>query len=53
VLNEAETKLLMQLVISALLMGSGLWVLLSSGHDPDLQKAATGWVGLVAGYWLK
>ncbi len=51
--NEAEAKLLMQLVVSLVLLGAGFWVLLHHGSDPDLQKAATGWIGLVAGYWLK
>jgi hypothetical protein len=53
VLNEAETKLLMQLVISLLLLAAGMWVLLQGGYSNEVQKFATGWIGLVAGFWLK
>lgn len=40
-------------VVSAVLLAAGVVVLLGDVGNPDLQKAATGWIGLVAGYWLK
>ena len=52
-LNEAEAKLLMQLIVSIALLAAGFWILLHGNASADLQKAATGWIGLVAGYWLK
>jgi uncharacterized membrane protein HdeD (DUF308 family) len=39
--------------VSAALLAAGLYVLFHPGSNTDLQKAATGWIGLVAGYWLK
>jgi hypothetical protein len=40
-------------VVSVALLGAGFYVLFHQGSNSDLQKAATGWIGLVAGYWLK
>jgi len=48
----------MRIVVSLLLLVSGLFILTSPNFliettaSTDLQKAATGWIGLVAGYWL-
>jgi hypothetical protein len=41
--------------LSLILLLSGLWVILTSNlqTDPLLIAAATGWVGLICGYWLK
>ncbi len=52
-LNEDETKLLMQVLVSLLLLAAGIYILVSGGSSAGLQKAATGWIGLVAGYWLR
>jgi hypothetical protein len=41
------------IVVSAVLIVFGIIVLNDDGASEDLQKAATGWIGLVAGYWLK
>ncbi|HEV3048565.1 MAG TPA: hypothetical protein VGY13_14520 [Solirubrobacteraceae bacterium] len=46
-------RLLMNVVISLALLGAGLYVLLGDHGSADLQKVAGGWIGLVAGYWLK
>jgi hypothetical protein len=43
----------MQVAVSAVLIRAGLYVLLRGGASSDLQKWAAGWIGLVAGYWLK
>ena len=49
------TKLLMAVVISLGLLGSGLYVLLTFnwGENPQMVAAAMGWLGLVVGYWMK
>ena len=46
-------RLGMVVLISLALLGSGLYVLIGDVGDADLQKFAGGWIGLVAGYWLK
>ena len=48
-------KLLMAVVVSLGLLGSGLFVLLTVNWEtnPQMIAAATGWTGLVCGYWLK
>ena len=48
-------KILMQVAVSLGLLASGLYILLTVdwGNDPELAAAAAGWVGLVAGYWLR
>ena len=49
------TKLLMAVVISLCLLGSGLFVLLTFNwaENPQMVSAATGWLGLAIGYWLR
>ena len=47
------TKVVGAGVLSLILLAAGFYVLLHGRHTADLQKAATGWIGLVAGYWLK
>jgi hypothetical protein len=34
-------------------MTAGLYILFAKSTDPDLQKAATGWIGIIIGYWLQ
>ena len=48
-------KLGMAVVISLGLLGSGLYVLLTFnwGENPQMVAAATGWIGLVIGVWLR
>jgi hypothetical protein len=50
---RAALKLIFQFVISMALLVGGAYVLIKSGTSSELQKAATGWIGLVVGYWLK
>jgi len=45
-------KFYVQVAISVLLLGSGLWVILAQYPDGQ-QKWAAGVIGLVAGFWLK
>ena len=48
-------KLAMAVVISLGLMGSGIYVLLTFdwGANPQMIAAATGWIGLVIGHWIR
>jgi hypothetical protein len=43
----------MAVVISVVLLLAGLYVLLVDHANSDLEKAATGWIGVIIGYWLK
>ena len=54
-LRRDLVKLAMQVAISLGLLGSGLFVLITSGweENPQLNAAAAGWIGVVVGYWLK
>jgi hypothetical protein len=45
-------KFLMQVVVSLIFIGFGIWVLSDTGSSEELQKLASGWLGLVIGYWL-
>ena len=48
-------KLAIQAIISLVLLGSGLFTLLTINwaENPQMVAAATGWIGLVVGWWLK
>lgn len=47
-------KLIGAAVVSLALLIAGLYILIfKNGASDALQKAATGWIGLVIGYWLK
>ena len=49
------TKLLMSVVITLGLLGSGLYVLLTFNwaDNPQMVAAATGWIGICVGYWMR
>jgi hypothetical protein len=51
--SKELAKLIGAGLVSLVLLGLGIFILLHNGSDSDLEKAATGWIGLVAGYWLK
>ena len=53
--QNGPAKLAMAVVISLGLLGAGLYVLLTVdwAANPEMVAAATGWIGLVIGYWLK
>ncbi len=53
-MSEDVTKLIVRAVMSLGLMTAGLFILIASPVDNQaLEQAATGWVGLVIGYWLR
>ena len=43
----------MQIAISAVILGSGLWVILSGHYNAGAERWAAGAIGTVMGYWLK
>jgi hypothetical protein len=43
----------MAVIISLVLLAAGLYILLADHASSDLEKAATGWIGIIIGYWLK
>ena len=48
-----RTPAVMQIVVSALVLAAGLWVMLSGRYDADVEKWAAGAIGTVVGFWLK
>ena len=48
-------KLIVQSVLSLGLVAAGLYFLATADWNaqPEMVAAATGWIGLVIGYWLK
>lgn len=48
-------KLLMAVVVSLVLLGAGLYILLTFNwsENPQMVAGATGWLGLVIGVWLR
>lgn len=48
---KESIKLKGQIAISILLIGAGIYFIGFSG-DESLAKAATGWIGIVVGYWI-
>jgi len=51
-LNRDEVTLVVQVVITLVLLVSGIWIL-TGKFDQDVKKIASGWVGLVLGYWFR
>ena len=51
--GEGQARLVMQIGISAVILGSGLWVILSGHYNADAERWAAGAIGTVMGYWLK
>ena len=51
--DEGPARLIMQSAISTVILGAGLWVILSGGYTADAGRWASGAIGTVMGYWLK
>ncbi|HID32392.1 MAG TPA: hypothetical protein EYP24_03335 [bacterium (Candidatus Stahlbacteria)] len=52
-LTSGEVKVLVRIVITFIILGVGLYVILSPRYDDSTRKWAFGMVGAVIGYWLK
>ncbi len=50
---EDQVRRVMQIVVSFLILGAGLWVLLSGRYGAEAMHWAAGATGTVMGYWLK
>lgn len=53
--SEFSIRLAVQIIVTFCLMGFGFYVLLTTDlrENPEFAAAATGWIGLVTGYWLR
>jgi hypothetical protein len=51
--DATNVRLVMQIVISLIILGAGLWAILSGHSGPDSERWASGAIGTVMGYWLK
>ena len=51
--GQDRTRSLMQVAISLVVLGAGLWVILSGHYATDSERWASGAIGTVMGYWLK
>jgi hypothetical protein len=51
--GDDRTRAMMQVAISAIVLGAGLWVILSAQYSHESERWASGAIGTVMGYWLK
>jgi hypothetical protein len=51
--GQDAARPIMQIVVSAVLLAAGLWVMLSGNYGADAMHWASGAIGTVVGYWLK
>jgi hypothetical protein len=51
-LNRDEVTLAVQVFVTVVLLASGIWIL-TGDFDQDVKKIASGWVGLMLGYWFR
>ena len=49
---SAAVKLVVQVVLSLGLVVAGVYIIVKN-YDADTKKLASGWVGIVIGYWLR
>lgn len=50
---EKNARTTVRVVLSLGLVASGLFILIANNSNPDLEKAAIGWVAWILGYWMK
>ena len=53
--SYSAVKLAVRICISLTMLGFGIYVLVTTDwkENPEFAAAATGWIGLVIGYWLR
>ena len=53
--GEFSIRLVVQIIITFSLLGFGFYVLATIDWktNPEFAAAATGWIGLITGYWLR
>ena len=52
-MSESVIRLTVRIVLSLGLMAAGLYILISSTGNSELEKASYTWIGLITGYWLR
>lgn len=54
-MREKTVRLLVAIILSLGLVAAGLWILVAVdlSKNPELGAAASGWIGLVVGFWLR
>jgi hypothetical protein len=52
-LSGKETRAIMQIVVSVLVLAAALYIILSNNYDPKDKHWAYGACGTVLGFWLK
>jgi hypothetical protein len=52
-MSENVLKLSVRAVMSLGLMAAGLYILIENPGNQQLEQAATGWIGVTIGYWLR
>lgn len=50
--GEAWFRLIVQTTISFVLLGAGLYILISGKFGEDMKKVGSGFIGTVVGYWF-
>ena len=53
--NFAPIKLAVRILITLIMLGFGIYVLVTTNwqDNPEFAAAAAGWIGVVIGYWLR
>lgn len=51
--TENQVKLGMAVLLSLILVTAALYILIGDKASGGLEKAATGWIGIIVGYWIK
>ncbi len=51
-IGGSDIQTIMRVVVSLIVLGAGLYIILSNKYPADTQKWAYGIVGLIVGYWL-
>ncbi len=50
---DSRAKLAIRAAVSFVVLGAGLFVILSGKYPPEDAKWAAGIIGVVIGYWLR
>jgi len=51
--GEGPARPILQIAISTMILGAGLWAILSGHYAAGAERWASGAIGTVMGYWLK
>lgn len=51
--REGHVRLIMQISLTLIGVGVGLFIVLAGGYSSEIENWASGLIGLVVGFWLK